>query len=250
MIPQGLAWAVSVKSHARRSSAAVGFKMLDSNVQDLWDSYLAAEREGIRAVTMPALNRFIDALLESPPDVWKPWAKKIAADISDRLVATRMRFPLFYRVLLPALAEGVLRQEPGCARWLAWFESHLTKSTSPPLPPELRTSDALLAEAVRLDPSDDIARQRIIKRHSSYLEYTLHDLPVGVLYGPDGASTNECEELLGLLDEFKTHVAITGQQEHYSELISACEFHYNAYAAYLRSGPPYEGYRRYLESRE
>ena len=87
----------------------------------------------------------------------------------------------------------------GCARWLAWFESHLTKSPNPPLPPKLRTSNALLAEAVRLDPSDDIARQRIINRHSSYLEYTLHDLPLGVLYGPDGASANECEDLLGLL---------------------------------------------------
>ena len=221
--------------------------MLDSRLQNLWDSYLAAERDGIRAVMMPALERFLDALLESPRDIWKPWAKKIAADISDRSVEIPMRFPLFQRVVLPALAEGVLCQEPGCARWLACFESHLVKSSGAPLPPELRTPVALLAEALRLDPSDDIARRHLIERRASYLEYTLHDLPVGILYGPDGASANECEELLSLLDEFKTHVKITGQQERYSELIRECEFHYHAYAAYLRSGWPYEGYQRYLE---
>ena len=99
--------------------------MLDSRLQNLWDSYLAAEHDGIRAEMLPALERFLDALLESPPDIWKPWAKKIAADISDRSVQTPMRFPLFQRVVLPALAEGVLRQEPGCARWLASFESLL-----------------------------------------------------------------------------------------------------------------------------
>ena len=220
--------------------------MLESRLQDLWDAYLAAERDRIRAVMMPALDRFVDALLESPPDIWKPWARKIAADISDRSMDTPVRFPLFRRAILPALAEGVLRQEPGCARWLASFESLLV-NPEPSLPPELRTSVALLAEAVRIDPTDDIARRRLIDRHAWYLEYTLHELPVGVLCGIDGASPNECDDLLALLDEFKAHVAVTRQEERFSELIRECEFHYNAYAAYLRSGPPYEGYQRYLE---
>lgn len=221
--------------------------MLDSHLQNLWDSYLAAEHDGIREVRMPALDRFLDALLKSPPDIWKLWARKIAADISDRSVETPMRFPLFQRVVLPALAEGVLRQEPGCARWLASFESRLLNSPDPLLPPELRTCVALLAEAVRLDPSDDIARRRLIERHASYLEYTLHEVPVGVLCGADSATLTECEDLLALLGEFKTHVAVTREEARYAELIRECEFHYNAYAAYLRSGPPYEGYERYLE---
>ena len=221
--------------------------MLDPHLQTLWDSYLAAERDRIRDVMMPALDRFLDALLASPPEIWKPWAKKIAADISDRSADTPMRFPLFRRAVLPALAEGVLVQEPGCARWLAPFESLLVNSPDPPLPPELRTPRSLLAEAVRLDPTDDIARRRLIERDASYLEYTLHELPVGVLCGVDGASPNECEDLLALLGEFKRHVAVTRQEEHYSELIHECECHYNAYAAYLRAGPPYEGYERYLE---
>ena len=175
------------------------------------------------------------------------WAKKIAADISDRAADTPVRFPLFRRAVLPALTEGVLRQEPGCARWLASFESLLVNSPEPLLPPDLRTCVGLLAEALRLDPADDAARRRLIDRHASYLEYTLHELPVGVLCGIDRASPNQCEDLLALLDEFKADVALTTQEERFSELIRDCEFHYNAYAAYIRSGPPYEGYERYLE---
>lgn len=221
--------------------------MLEPRLQGLWDAYLAAERDRIRAVMMPALDCFVDALLESPPDSWKPWARKIAADIADRSSDTPVRFPLFRRAILPALAEGVLRQEPGCARWLASFESLLVNSPESSLPPELRTSVALLAEAVRIDPTDDIARRRLVDRHAGYLEYTLHELPVGVLCGTGGASPNECADLLALLNEFKAHVAVTRQEERFSELIRECEFHYNAYAAYLRTGPPYEGYQRYLE---
>ena len=224
-----------------------GVQMLNAGLQDLWDSYLTAERDRIRAVMMPALDRFLDALLQSPPEVWKPWAKKVAADISDRSVDTPMRFPLFRRAILPALAEGVLRQEPGCARWLAVFESLLVNSGEPPLPPELRTCVALLTEAVRLDPGDGLARGRLIDRHAWYLEYTLHELPAGVLCGSDSASPSECEDLLTLLGEFKAHVAVTHQEARYAELIRECDFHYNAYAAYLRGGPPYEGYQRYLE---
>jgi hypothetical protein len=221
--------------------------MIDSRLQGLWDSYLAAERDCIRTVMIPALDRFLDALLESPPEIWKPWAKKIAADISDRAAATPMRFPLFRRAVLPALAEGVLRQEPGCARWLASFESLLFHSPEPLLPPELRTSVGLLAEAVRIDPADDAARRRLIDRHASYLEYTLHELPIGVLFGIDGATPNQCQDLLNLLGEFKADVALTSQEARFSELIRDCEFHYNAYAAYIRSGPPYDGYERYLQ---
>ncbi len=221
--------------------------MLESRLQGLWDAYLAAERDRIRSVVIPALDGFVDALLESPPDIWKPWAKNVAADVSDRSSDTPVRFPLFRRAILPALAEGVLSREPGCARWLASFEALLVNSPDPPLPPGLRTSVALLAEAVRIDPADDIARRRLIDRHASYLEYTLHELPDAVLYGTDGASENECADLLARLSEFKAHVTVTRQEERFSELIRECEIHYNAYAAYLRSGPPYEGYQRYLE---
>ena len=121
-------------------------------------------------------------------------------------------------------------------------------SPDPPLPPELRTPRSLLAEAVRLDPTDDIARRRLIERDASYLEYTLHELPVGVLCGVDGASPNECEDLLAPSSASSRDMwRLRDKKSTTRSWIHECECHYNAYAAYLRAGPPYEGYERYLE---
>jgi hypothetical protein len=223
--------------------------MLDAEVEELWAEYLRAEQDRIRCVMMPALERFIDGLLQLPAAAWREWAKGIAASVSDCGADLPVRFPLFRRVLLPALAEGVRRGEPGCARWLASFELLLLKSNESELPPELRTAVGLLTEAVRIDPGDERARRRLIALRASYLEYTLHELPSGVLYGDGGATPEQCDDLLQLLGEFKEHVSVTRQDDRFAELIRDCDFHYRAYADYRRAGAAPGGYEAYLGRR-
>ncbi len=223
--------------------------MLAPDLQRLWAEYLAAERDRIRDVMMPALDRFIDRLLAQSPAEWRQWAKETAAAVAERQAEVPVRFPLFRRVLLPALADGIRRLEPGCARWLAHFESFLANSKEVELPDHLRTAVGLLREAVRVDPSDDLARRRLVQRLAGYLEYTLHELPDGVLYGADGATEQECDELLALLLEFKAHVRLIGQLDIYAELVRDCEMHYAAYRDYLRTGRPEGSYEVYLAGR-
>jgi hypothetical protein len=209
---------------------------MDASVDELWDDYLRAERDRVRSVMMPALDRFIDRLLQEPASTWQAWARDVASAVSDRGAETPIRFPLFRRVLLPALAEGVTRVEPGCARWLASFESLLLETRDNDLPTNLQTAVGLLTEAVRVDPTDDIARKRLVDRHAAYLEYTLHELPAGVLYGHDGATAEQCDELLELLADFKRHVEATAQTDRFARLVQDCDFYFRAYAGYRRSG--------------
>ncbi len=223
---------------------------MDASVEVLWNDYLAAERDRIRDVMMPALDRFIDKLLEQPASEWRAWAKTVAASVSDDdASAIPVRFPLFRRVLLPVLVDGVLAAEPGCARWLASFGSLLANTSETRLPVNLSSPVGLLEEALRVDPRDDLARRRLIDRHAWYMEYTLHEVPSGVLYGTDGASPEQCDELLLLLERFEEDVAMTGQGDRFGELIAECELHYHSYADYLRAGPPYGGYEDYLARR-
>jgi hypothetical protein len=224
--------------------------MMDASIEALWSDYLAAERDRIRDVMMPALDRFIDKLLEQPAPEWREWARGTAASVSDdNASAVPVRFPLFRRVLLPVLVDGVLKAEPGCARWLASFESLLVNTRETGLPESQSTTVGLLEEALRVDPGDELARRRLVDRRASYMEYTLHEVPSGVLYGTDGASAEQCQELLLLLERFKEDVAITGQGERFAELIAECDLHYRSYADYLRAGPPYGGYEEFLARR-
>ena len=165
--------------------------MLVAEARQLWFDYLDAEKERIRHLTMPALDRFIESLLRHDMEVWHAWARDLARQISDEGAEIPVRFPLFRRVLLPALADGVTRELPGCARWLAEFESLLVNSDATMLPDHLQSSIGLLREAVRVDAADQLARRRLVNRWSSYLDYTLHELPAGVLYGQNGATAEE-----------------------------------------------------------
>jgi hypothetical protein len=156
---------------------------MSDTVDELWQEYLAAETDRIRPIMMAALNRLIDELLALPEPEWHDWAKRLAASLADGRADVPTRMPLFRRVLLPALAAGVFEEEPGCARWLAHHKVLLAHADLSPLPNHLRTPDALLREAVRVDPSDGRARRCLVDGRASYLEYTLHELPAGVLYG-------------------------------------------------------------------
>lgn len=225
---------------------------LAPDLQRLWTEYLAAEADRVRPATMPALGRFIDGLLARPRDGWTRWAKGTAAAVADHGADVSVRFPLFRRVLLPALADGVLRQEPGCARWLAHFEPLLVQllvgTTDCDLPDHLRTAPGLLREAVRVDPGDGAARRRLVRHLANYHEYTLHELPAGVLYGRDGATPGECDELLAGLAEFREHLGLTGQAVEYDRLVRDCDFHYRTYRASLAAGRPGGSYEQYLSA--
>jgi hypothetical protein len=200
---------------------------------------------------MPALDRFIDALLESPQATWHAWAKRTAAAVSDQGIETPVRFPLFRRVLLPALADGVRREEPGCARWLESFHQLMSHVKESGLPAALASPYGLLREALRLDPYDARARRRLIDLFVGYFEYSLHELPTGVLYGTDGATAAQCEELSRDLDEFRVLVTAAGETEQFAGLIAECDFHFRTYAEYLRSTDvrPW-GYAAFIERRD
>jgi len=222
---------------------------MSPDIDTLWQGYLAAETDRIRPVLMAALDHFIDALLRQPESEWHAWARQTAAVVSDQATDIPIRMPLFQKVLLPALTRGVLTKAPGCARWLATHESLLQHSDVSALPEHLRTGHGLLLEAVRVDPSDTIARTRLVQREASHLEYTLHELPAGVLYGSDGATPEQCDELAESLVEFRDHVRLLSLQERYGDLLAECEFHYRAYGEYLRAGRPNDSYEAFLAAR-
>jgi len=220
---------------------------LEPATQQAWQDYLAAERDKVRPRSHAALDRFIDALLVAPAAEWHAWARALSAQVADDGAEVPVRFPLFRRVVLPALAAGVRDRLPGCARWLAHFEGMLLNVPDAGLPPELRTAVGLYQEALRQDPGDRLSRERLVARWARYLEYTLHELPLGVLFGRDAATPEECRELQGLLHDFKVSVEHLGRSGHYAELISRCELHFASFHEWLVQGRPCGSYEQFRE---
>jgi hypothetical protein len=79
-------------------------------------------------------------------------------------------------------------------------------------------------------------------------EYSLHELPAAVLYGPgvDALSPEQCLELEQELDEFRLLVRAEGEEQLYEKFIRKCRFHFRAYRDYLLSPGDCRNYAEYL----
>ncbi|UBV45206.1 hypothetical protein LAJ19_20575 (plasmid) [Deinococcus taeanensis] len=225
---------------------------LPHDLQRRWMAYLDLEQRGQRKNALTQLDAFITALCsEFTP--WRAWAKHLAAHVADDHAEIPIRFPLFERVLFPVLFEGVIHGEPGCARWLGHFHQwiHGSPRLTLTMPAPLMTAEGLYKEAVRQDPHDLLALKQLIEHQARSLGYTLHELPVGVLYGQNGASAQQCSDLLRLLEEFEQNVMRCGQLETYIGLVENCAFHFTAYRDYLNAnaaGMTYAAFLREIAS--
>ena len=224
---------------------------MTDDVDALWAAYLQAEKDRIRDVYMPALDRVVDALLRRPAEECAGWVRDVARRIADEGVEIPVRLPLFRRVLAPMLVEDVLAGTPGSARWLSHF-AHLfarARETVARLPEAMQCAEGLIEEALRVDPDDARAREKHIGAIEDHLEYTLHELPTGVLYGRDGATVEQCDDLLEQLGAFRREVERVGRMAEFKDLMAEADLHYRAYRDYLQAGCPGNSYATYLESR-
>ncbi|MFC7548213.1 hypothetical protein [Plantactinospora sp. GCM10030261] len=86
-------------------------------------------------------------------------------------------------------------------------------------------------------------------RHArQWLDHAVHELPVGVLWGPDGATPGQCAEMLDGLDEFARICARLGLDDH-AEFIEACRWHFDHYPHYLGRRRHFVDYATYIRDR-
>lgn len=77
-----------------------------------------------------------------------------------------------------------------------------------------------------------------------YLEYTLHELPAGVLYDADGADEKKCAELMS--DTYRLETLAKDRGVDLSEFIATCRWHYERYPHYLSRHRHFGSYANYM----
>ena len=61
-----------------------------------------------------------------------------------------------------------------------------------------------------------------------WILYAVHELPAGVLWGPDGANADQCAEMLEGLEDFAKHCRRLGLTDH-EQFIEQCRWHFDHY---------------------
>ena len=77
-----------------------------------------------------------------------------------------------------------------------------------------------------------------------YLEYTLHELPAGVLFDHDAANEKQCAELMRITYRLEALAKARGID--LAEFIATCRWHYERYPHYLGRQRHFGSYESYM----
>ncbi|MGC4070166.1 MAG: hypothetical protein QM784_37010 [Polyangiaceae bacterium] len=217
------------------------------DIDELWRHYLELENRGDRAAMLDALAAFVGRIENAPQHTRQIWADECLQASSAPKAGFRVRAPLFQRVLFPELKARYIAGEAQAARALAQLSQELFRFREGWEALGWPSEVDLWKEAYRRDPSAEDARARLVTSTASFIMYTLHELPAGVLYGSNGATLEQCDDLIAELAFFRgllTSVEI----EHFQDLIERASIHYPSYREYLLQDRK-QGYAAFLAER-
>jgi hypothetical protein len=168
--------------------------------------------------------------------------------VPPELGIPQMRYPLLRDIVFPVLLRRYSRRDANAARWFAWLMRRYSEAWKiwEQLPPEAQSPFAMLRRADEWSPDDPRVMGPLVEHLADWFRHAMHELPMGVLYGMNGASREQCGEMLEELDRLEGLVRRLGWEERYASVLGYWRRQVQCYAAY-RSQGEITSYEAYLE---
>lgn len=100
-------------------------------------------------------------------------------------------------------------------------------------------------QVLEKDPNNAIVLNYRLQRQKRFFEFTIHEVPCGVLCGMNGATK---EQIKGLKEDIKDYAKLCKQLNFQDdELIENCKIYYDAWENYINNSKEYNGFQDYLE---
>ncbi len=147
--------------------------------------------EGRRPEASSALQRFIASF--TPDDDRRAWVRSF---LESGDFGHRIRHELYEHLIFPVLLDGYRRSEVWSTFWLAKTAQNLYASAALHAQIEYRSEQQLLREAYELEPENAGIRKSLLGALLRWFAYCQHEWPTGILFGVDGATPEECKQLL------------------------------------------------------
>lgn len=154
-----------------------------------------------------------------------------------------IRQQLYKHLIYPVLSEQVEQNNVNAIKELLKLDQHLV-SYQGYTKDYTYSSWQLLEKALAISPNDNDLLELYERKTRKYLNYTLHEIPTGVLYGADGATIEECDDLIKEIEKYE--ILCSKLQRDESELIQECKYYYPAYKNYLSVFKNYRNFNDYL----
>ena len=182
--------------------------------QALFEQYETAKEQGNKRLAASLIANFIETFTtDEEREVWTRWY------VDNRAVGHAVRHELFEQVLFPVFLAGYKRSDPWCIEMLERCAQNLYKAEHLWSQIGHQTEMQLAELRLELTPNDLQAKARVLRHLIEWFNYCEHEWPAGILYGSDGATEPQCQEILQSLrkarelDEERVHSHYLNQFE-------------------------------------
>jgi hypothetical protein len=156
----------------------------------LYQKFVALKEIGKKTEANTALEEFIASF--HTPEEKQEWAWDF---LEHGEYGHKIRHELYTEVIFPVLLEGYRRNDARSLFFLAKTAQNLYADRSLLSQVDNKGEYQLLREADALTPTEEI-RHALLRWDLNWFGHCEHEYPTGILYGSDGATLAECEEIL------------------------------------------------------
>lgn len=150
------------------------------------------EEKGLKKQASKALRVFISSFENEQEK--EEWVREYLPKLQTNR-HSRIRHEIFYELVYPILKAGYKNNDFASTLWLGKLAQNFYQARQ--LHEELNWASelSLYKKSYEIDPGNDEARLLLLKAIVSWLEYSEHEWPSGILYGNNGATIEQCDEI-------------------------------------------------------
>lgn len=150
------------------------------------------DEKGLKSQASKSLRAFISSFKNDKEKEEWVWQYLPSMEINRH---SRIRHEIFHELVYPILKAGYENNDLACTLWLGKLAQNIFQAQK--LHEELGwvSELGLFNKCNEIDSSNDEARLLLLKAIMSWLEYSAHEWPSGILYGNDGATLEQCDEI-------------------------------------------------------
>jgi hypothetical protein len=157
----------------------------------LYEGYLARLAEGRRKDAGLMLDAFLRSFNSS--EEREQWTRTF---LKTHTYGARVRHEIYAELIFPVLLAGSKRNDAWSLYWLAGTCQNLYTARGLYEQIKFKDKTGLLKDAYAIDHNSSEVCEALLKGLLDYFCYASHEWPAGILWGNDGATLEQCNEIM------------------------------------------------------
>ncbi len=151
------------------------------------------EEKGLKKKASEAVRGFIDSFEND--EEREDWVLDYLSSLKLER-HSKIRHEIFAELVYPILKNGYINQDFNSMLWLGKLAQNLYQNRHIHEEMDWVTELFLFKRSLEINPENDESRLLFLSVIVAWLEYSEHEWPSGILYGNDGATPEQCDEIL------------------------------------------------------